>query len=92
MRIICQLLQPEWRFEGKRESVHAFSYQHILSFAIFLHSYMVKCLSSTHSPAFCLEGILNENIFRSGEEKQIPPSQVKEVVQALNCKVIVGML
>lgn len=51
MRIICQLLQPELRSEGKRESVYASSYQQFLSFAIFLHSYVVKHLSSTHSPA-----------------------------------------
>lgn len=29
MRIICRLLQPEWRSEGKRERAHAFFYWHI---------------------------------------------------------------
>jgi hypothetical protein len=35
MRIICQLFQPEWSSESKRERVDAFFFQHSFSFAIF---------------------------------------------------------
>ena len=67
-------------------------YLFLPAFPFLYHFLSQSHFSSTYSSAFCLEKILNQNIFISYKQKQISPSQVKETGQAQNYKFIVGIL
>lgn len=78
----------------KRKCMCLFSYHHFFCLpVVFLTlSLYAKHLSAAQSPALCLQQILNPNIFVYPKDKQTFPSQVKRAVQALTCKLLVGIL